>query len=255
MTSKTQKRKDSTEVSTASSTVASKARSMLSLLSVHRWKVLGAAIVAVAGILVGSGVVDVGKLSSGLMQYATPRTVQTAATPYESEPGDPPPVVAGATPADPSITPCFTPGENCTGLVVAAIDRAKSEILVQAYSLSRASVIDALGRARVRGVKVRVILDKADERQRTSDGSGLISQRILPQVDGGVEIAHSKVIVIDRDTVITSSFNFNAAAEKNNAENLLVITGHPDIAAAYRKNWERRLAASRPYYGTMAPVL
>jgi len=246
MTGKAQKRKDSTEVSTAPSplaTVAKAARSTLSLLSAHRWKLLAGATVAIAGLLVGVGLVGVGPLSSGLAQYATARTVQTAASQSDSAP------------AVPSITTCFTPGENCTGLAVAAIDRAKSEILVQAYSLSRTSLIEALGRARLRGVKVRVILDKADERQRDSGGSRLISQRILPQIDSGVAVAHSKVIVIDRQTVITSSFNFNAAAEKNNAENLLVITGHPDLAAAYSKNWERRLAASRPYYGTMAPVL
>jgi phosphatidylserine/phosphatidylglycerophosphate/cardiolipin synthase-like enzyme len=139
--------------------------------------------------------------------------------------------------------------------VVAAIDSAKSEILVQAYSLSSHSVVDALGRAHARRVKVRVILDKAGERERNSSGARLISQRILPQVDEGVATAHNKVMVIDQDTVITSSFNFNYPSQKNNAENLLVIKGHPEVVAAYKKNWERRLAQSRPYYGTMAPVL
>jgi len=36
-------------------------------------------------------------------------------------------------------------------------------------------------------------------------------------------IAHNKVILIDRQVVITDSFNVTKAAENNNAENLLVI--------------------------------
>ncbi|HIA69475.1 TPA: hypothetical protein EYN98_26240, partial [Candidatus Poribacteria bacterium] len=40
-------------------------------------------------------------------------------------------------------------------------------------------------------------------------------------------------MVIDEDTVITGSFNFSNNAAKTNDENLLVIEGNRDIAAAY----------------------
>ena len=270
MTSKAQKRKTSTEISddeTAEGSAIPAAlmsglRSTCSMLAAHRWKAVGAAAVVVAGVLLSTGALDFGKLTSGIAQYTTPQVDQTA-TEAAAQSGAKTTVAgaAGVMPtapaiaAKPSISTCFTPGENCSGIVATAIDGATSEILVQAYSLSKASIIDALGRARLRGVKVRVILDKADERDRNSGGARLISQRILPLVDTGVAVAHAKVIVIDRRTVITSSFNFDKPAQKNNAETLLVIQGHPEVAAAYLKNWDRRLAVSRPYYGTMAPVL
>jgi phosphatidylserine/phosphatidylglycerophosphate/cardiolipin synthase-like enzyme len=213
--------------------------------------------VAVVGVALSTGIVSVGKLTSWTTaQYAPDRTGVTPATAAAVGVS----AQAAAEPAmtvasKPEIATCFTPGEDCMGMIVAAIDGAKGEILVQAYSFTAKPLIKALGRAHLRGVKVRVILDKADERERDRAGSRLISQRILPQVDTGVASAHNKVIVIDQETVITGSFNFTEAAQKKNAENVLLIKGHPDIAAAYRKNWERRLAASRPYYGTMAPVL
>jgi phosphatidylserine/phosphatidylglycerophosphate/cardiolipin synthase-like enzyme len=59
-----------------------------------------------------------------------------------------------------------------------------------------------------------------------------------------VAIAHNKVMVIDGQRVITGSFNFTAAAQNHNAENLLVLDDSV-WAAQYRTNWERRRAASR----------
>lgn len=248
MASKAHKRKDSTAVSDVVSEEApSVARSRLALLATHRWKAAAAGVV-IAGLLTAAGIWGLGGFSSLATQYAPHRSAATERAQVETGPA---PTVA----SNPEFTTCFTPGQDCMGLIVTAIDGAKAEVLVQAYSFSAKSLINALARARTRGVKVRVILDKADERKPDSAGSRLIAKRILPQVDTGVASAHNKVMIIDRDTVITGSFNFTAAAQKKNAENVLLIKGHPSVAAAYAKNWERRLAASRPYYGTMAPVL
>jgi phosphatidylserine/phosphatidylglycerophosphate/cardiolipin synthase-like enzyme len=67
-------------------------------------------------------------------------------------------------------------------------------------------------------------------------------------VDTRVSIAHNKVIVLDGKTVITGSFNFTAAAQAKNADNLLVIRD-AELAARYRANWENRRAVSVPYGG------
>jgi phosphatidylserine/phosphatidylglycerophosphate/cardiolipin synthase-like enzyme len=221
---------------------------LLATLLEHRWKAAAAAGVVALGVLMTAGIMSFGGFSSSATQYAPDRSA-AAGSAADAGMGSGPLVVS-----DPEITTCFTPGQDCMGVIVTAIDGAKAEVLVQAYSFSAKPLISALGRAKARGVKVRVILDRADERKPDSAGSRLIAKRILPQVDTGVASAHNKVMIIDRDTVITGSFNFTAAAQKN-AENVLLIKGHPNIAAAYAKNWERRLAASRPYYGTMAPVL
>lgn len=62
-------------------------------------------------------------------------------------------------------------------------------------------------------------------------------------------IAHNKVMLIDGATVITGSFNFTAAAQKSNAENLLVLNDQK-LADLYRANWERRQVVSMPYGAT-----
>lgn len=249
MANKAHKRKESAVISAEVSEEPVEARSPFALLAEHRWRVAAAVGVVVVGALATAVIVGLGGFSSPATQYAPDRSA--AAEPARRAGTAPAATVA----SNPELRTCFTPGQDCMGMIVTAIDGAKAEVLVQAYSFSAKPLISALGRAKVRGVKVRVILDKADERERDSAGSRLIAKRILPQVDTGVASAHNKVMVIDRDTVITGSFNFTAAAQKKNAENVLLIKGHPNVAAAYAKNWERRLAASRPYYGTMAPVL
>jgi len=50
-------------------------------------------------------------------------------------------------------------------------------------------------------------------------------------------IAHNKIIIIDRQVVITGSYNFTKAAEGKNAENLLVIRSKA-LAGKYIINWQ-----------------
>lgn len=255
MTSKTHKRKETTVLPAEDSDTSSSApmaRAALTLLTAHRWKAAAAVAVVVACVLVIAGFVGFGNPASQSAQYAPDRS---AGAPAASSAAQPAARSAVTVASKPELKTCFTPGQDCMGMIVAAIDSAKSEVLVQAYSFQAKPLVKALGRARQRGVTVRVILDKADEREPNSAGARLIAQRILPQVDTGVASAHNKVMIIDRDSVITGSFSFTEAAQKKNAENVLLIKGYPDIAAAYAKNWQKRLAASRPYYGTMAPIL
>jgi phosphatidylserine/phosphatidylglycerophosphate/cardiolipin synthase-like enzyme len=89
-------------------------------------------------------------------------------------------------------------------------------------------IADALGlaakaflNANRRGVKVKVILDKSQKREKYSSADFLVNPGILTKIDSAHEIAHNKVIIIDGETVITGSFNFTKAAEEKNAENLL----------------------------------
>jgi phosphatidylserine/phosphatidylglycerophosphate/cardiolipin synthase-like enzyme len=142
---------------------------------------------------------------------------------------------------------CFTPGEDCTSVIVRAIDGAKSELLVQAYGFTSASIIQATTRAKERGVIVKVILDKINERKRYTAATFLRNHGIEPLIDDHVTIAHNKVMVIDRRDTITGSFNFTRAAQQRNAENVLLIFDDPAIAEAYAQNWQHRAKQSRPY--------
>ena len=56
-------------------------------------------------------------------------------------------------------------------------------------------------------------------------------------------------MLIDGRTILTGSFNFTKAAEKNNAENMLVIKGRPDLYGKYYENFQHHLSHSPAYEG------
>jgi phosphatidylserine/phosphatidylglycerophosphate/cardiolipin synthase-like enzyme len=143
---------------------------------------------------------------------------------------------------------CFTPGGDCTDLVVGEIAAARHQILVQAYSFTSVPILSALRAAHARGVEVEVIVDKTSagvskSGSHYSAAIYLTNAGIPVWVDSKVAIAHNKVMIVDGAVVITGSFNFTAAAQDRNAENLLVISD-PAVAALYRDNWRRRQAVS-----------
>jgi phosphatidylserine/phosphatidylglycerophosphate/cardiolipin synthase-like enzyme len=156
--------------------------------------------------------------------------------------------VARAQPDEPAWRVFFSPNHGATKAVVEALDAAKATVLVQAYSFTSAPIAKALVEAHDRGVKVQVILDRKETGSKYSSADFLAHAGIATLIDGRHAIAHNKVMVIDGLAVITGSFNFTTAAERQNAENLLVIQDR-SLAARYAENWRSHAAHSIRYAG------
>lgn len=142
----------------------------------------------------------------------------------------------------------FSPDGGCTAAIVREIGRAKTSIVVQAYSFTSPPIAGALVEAFRRGVRVTAVLDKSNLTGRYSAADYLKHSGVPTFIDSRHAIAHNKVIVIDSSTVITGSFNFTKAAEENNAENILILRS-ASLAAQYTTNIEEHLRHSTPYYG------
>jgi len=147
----------------------------------------------------------------------------------------------------------FSPNGGCTKAIVEALDKAKTQILVQAYSFTSKDISKALVNAHKRGVYVEIILDKSNRSKKYSAGDFTAHMGIKTYIDAQHAIAHNKVMIIDSETVITGSFNFTKAAENNNAENLLIIKS-PELAKKYISNWERHWKHSDVYEGNKGRV-
>ncbi len=154
--------------------------------------------------------------------------------------------ISGWLAQDPSVTVCFSPKGGCTDTVVRELQQARHEILVLAYSFSSKSIVQALIDAHKRGVHVEVVLDRSNEQEPYSDLPFMLEHGLMPLIDGHHAIAHNKVMLIDRRTIITGSFNFTHQAEVENAENLLVIKGHLELAASYYREFGAHKAHSQP---------
>ena len=146
----------------------------------------------------------------------------------------------------------FTPGDDAGALIVDAIDKAKRQILVQAFSFTHKAIAEALVAARKRGIDVQLIADPEQaEKVATSQVEAIAQAGVPVYLDSQHASAHNKVMVIDAGganaTVITGSFNFTHAAQYRNAENLLLLRGNPLLADAYAANWRRHRTHSLPF--------
>lgn len=139
----------------------------------------------------------------------------------------------------------FSPG-NAEATVVAAIDTARRSIAVAAYSFTSRPIATAMLRAKDRGVEVRVVADKSQRTARYSSVRFLANKGVPVRIDSRYAIMHNKFLVIDGRTVETGSFNYTRAAQMNNAENALVLTNVPALAATYDREWNRLWAESQP---------
>ena len=142
----------------------------------------------------------------------------------------------------------FSPEGGCTEAIVKEIGKARTSILVQAYSFTSAPIAQALLEAQKHGVKIQVILDKSNMTDKYSGAVFLLHAGIPTRIDAAHAIAHNKIIIIDGETVITGSFNFTRAAEEKNAENLLIISDK-SLAEKYISNWKLHASHSEVYQG------
>ncbi|MDB5310508.1 MAG: phospholipase [Gemmataceae bacterium] len=138
---------------------------------------------------------------------------------------------------EPAIVAHFSPKGGCTAALVGELAAARREILVQAYSFTNPDIAQALIAAARRRVRVVVLLDRSNETESYSALGDLKTHGLEVWIDAEHAIAHNKVMVIDGRTVVTGSFNFTRQAENENAENLLILRNHLDLASQYRANF------------------
>ena len=146
-----------------------------------------------------------------------------------------------------TVEVAFSPNGGGANLIIKAIGETKKTIKVQAYSFTNADIAKALLEASKRSVNVRVVLDKSQETEKYTSATFLANSGVPIRIDDDFAIAHSKIMILDEENVITGSFNFTKAAEERNAENVLVIRGNKELAKLYSQNWQWRWDASEAY--------
>lgn len=156
-------------------------------------------------------------------------------------------------PAAGTVEVAFSPNEGSEHLVIKVIDSAKSELDLLSYSFTSVPVVEALVRARHRGVKVTLVADYKDNV--SADRSGKARAALGTLVNAGADVRtisvyaihHDKVIIADRQTVEQGSFNYSDAAAHKNSENVLVNWGNSRLADVYLRHFERNFAQATPY--------
>ncbi len=142
----------------------------------------------------------------------------------------------------------FSPEDSCTEVMVKELIKAKTEILVQAYSFTSKRIAKALVDAHKRGVRTVIVLDQSHRSDKNSAADFTARMGIPTFIDAQHAKAHNKIVIIDQETVITGSFNFKKEAGKEIADNLLILKSK-DLAKVYIDNWEKHKSHSQKYEG------
>ncbi len=138
----------------------------------------------------------------------------------------------------------FTPGDNVAASITQAIRSAKQVIRIQAFSFTNKAIARALQDASRRGIEIKLLADR-DQFER---GAGFLLHDLKQagvnvMLDGNHRAAHNKIMLIDPDgdnpIVITGSFNFTQAAQKFNAENVVLIYDDRAMTNTFHANWQR----------------
>jgi len=141
----------------------------------------------------------------------------------------------------------FIEPDDGRGPVIAAINSAQKEILVEVYLLSDPEVIAALKEAEARGVVVKILLE-----QHPFGGSGL-NQKAKPDLEAaGAEVrwtnpsfalTHEKSMAIDGRLVCVLNLNLTKSAFDKNREYNICTENQTEVAevvAIFTADWEEK---------------
>ncbi len=141
--------------------------------------------------------------------------------------------------AQSTIEQAFSRNQGATALIVKTIGEAHRTVHLAAYYFTSRPIADALIAARQRGVEVDVVMDKSQNESRYTAAALLAENGVPVRINSQYAIMHDKFIIIDGTTLETGSFNFTEAAEKRNAENVLVLHDNPQVTSGYEEQWQK----------------
>lgn len=148
-------------------------------------------------------------------------------------------------PKKPTAKAYFTP-DNCPVVWCRWIDSAREEVLVMSAVMANIPIALALESARKRGVDVRLVLGAEEDYSVASQAGQLAGAGCQVRIDGNHPLLCERTVIIDQLHVLTGNFPLTGSADLNSAASFVALSGDPRLARAYRDNFLRHEAHSRP---------
>ncbi len=147
---------------------------------------------------------------------------------------------------------------SSNGFIAETLTTARQHIDLALFVFSEQALANTLEHQRGRGATIRALIDSGFAFRSYSEGLDMLGIALaencryeagnrpwspplttvgVPQLAPG-DLLHHKFAVLDRQTVITGSHNWSAAANQQNDETLLVVNS-PIVAAHYQREFDR----------------
>ena len=132
----------------------------------------------------------------------------------------------------------FAPEDGVEEEIVDELRVAGKTIDFMAFSFTSKPIAEIMAERMRAGVRVRGLFERRNASSKHAQDDFLAESGAAVYMDRNRYTMHHKVIIIDANTVITGSYNFSAAANESNDENLLIVHD-PAIARKYTAEFER----------------
>lgn len=139
----------------------------------------------------------------------------------------------------------FSRSDPVSKVLAREITAAQKTIYVTMYSFTDKDLAAALIEASMRGVDVRIVIDRNQSSERNSVSSTLRDalgpKRVVFRSGKGRGVMHEKMAIFDGLTVTLGSYNWTANAKNNNWENLVVLRDAriaAECLAEFRSIWD-----------------
>jgi phosphatidylserine/phosphatidylglycerophosphate/cardiolipin synthase-like enzyme len=135
----------------------------------------------------------------------------------------------------------FAPEDDVEKAIIRTLDNADKTIDFMAFSFTSEPIAEKMGARMKQGARVRGLFEARSAGGRYARDDWLREKGAEIHMDSNTYTMHHKVIILDRDTVLTGSYNFSKSANTKNDENLLILHD-ADLAARYTEEFESLIA-------------
>jgi hypothetical protein len=132
----------------------------------------------------------------------------------------------------------FSLYDNPQKEIIKNINQAEVFINIAMYTFTDQEIALSLVNSQNRGVQVRVYLDRSQVESTYSVSRLLVQKWLKLRISTNNYIMHHKFAIIDNRLLLTGSYNWTAAANHKNNENLMVIDD-PEVIARYQNQFEK----------------
>lgn len=148
-----------------------------------------------------------------------------------------------------SVEIAFSPQGGAQDLILKLIRSARTDIQMMAFALTSKPVVDALVKAKRRGVDVAVAVDNSN----TTVKTGQLSLAALAKAGVSVRTVskfkemNDKLLIVDGKHIEFGSYNYTKASNVANSENVTVLWNAPELVNIYFNHWQRRWQQGADY--------
>lgn len=142
----------------------------------------------------------------------------------------------------------FSPGDDCLNAIRQQLRSAVSTVRICVFTISDDRITSEIKSAHRRGVSVRVLTDNDKSFDLGSDIEELARAGVEVKTDYTKNHMHHKFAVIDKEYLMTGSYNWTRSAARYNHENIL-LTSDDSVVREYLKEFEKLWEEMDVYHG------